>query len=64
MLLDSLTGEQSRSHPDAVADLIAWLFWHIARGGDVYMHRLLSDRPQVLDAEGWPARLNAPLHNP
>ncbi|HEX9869989.1 MAG TPA: DinB family protein [Candidatus Tectomicrobia bacterium] len=48
---DALTDDQIRSRPDAVVNSIAWLLWHVARGEDVYMNRLLSDRSQVLDAE-------------
>ena len=50
-----------RSRPHEAVNSIAWLLWHIARCEDVYMNRLLSDRPQVLEEEGWPARLDVPL---
>jgi uncharacterized damage-inducible protein DinB len=60
-LLDALTDEQIRSRPHVAANSIAWLLWHIARCEDVYMNRLLSDRPQVLEEEGWLARLDVNL---
>jgi len=50
-ILDALTDDQIRSRPDAAVNSIAWLLWHVARGEDVYMNRLLADRSQVLEAE-------------
>ena len=58
-LLEGLTDEQLRARPHGV-NSIAWLLWHIARCEDVGVNRLVADRPQLIDAEPWLARLNAP----
>ena len=58
-LLDGLTDEQLRQRPHGV-NSIAWLLWHLARCEDVGVNRLVVDRPQLLDDEGWLARLGVP----
>ena len=58
-LLDGLTDEQLRQRPHGV-NSIAWLLWHLARCEDVGVNRLVVDRPQLLDEEGWLARLGVP----
>ena len=37
-ILDALTDDHIRSHPDTAVNSIAWLLWHVARGEDVYMN--------------------------
>jgi len=36
---------------------LAWLFWHMARCEDVGVNLVLRDAPQVLQQDGWAARL-------
>ena len=42
---------------------IAWNLWHIARAEDVGVNRLVADRGQVLDDEGWLARLGIDIRH-
>ena len=58
-LLDGLTDAQLRQRPHG-ANSVAWLLWHVARCEDVGVNRFVVDRPQVLDEEGWLARLSVP----
>lgn len=57
-VLDGLSDEQVRSRVAGEANSIAWLLWHIARIEDVTMNVLLAGQPQVLEREGWLARLH------
>ena len=56
-LLDGLTDDQLRLRPCRGVNSIVWLLWHMARSEDVAVNLLLAGRPQVLDENGWPARL-------
>ena len=58
-LLDGLTDDQLRQRPHGV-NSIAWLLCHLARCEDVGVIRLVADRPQVVDDEGWLTRLGVP----
>jgi hypothetical protein len=42
---------------------IAWNLWHISRAEDVGINRLVADRGQVLDDEGWLARLGIDIRH-
>ena len=57
-LLVGLTDEQVRRRPHPAVNTIAWLLWHMARGEDIGVNRFAADQPQVLDGEGWLARLD------
>jgi hypothetical protein len=54
--LNRLSEAQMRRRPHGL-NSIAWLVWHMARCEDV-LSLVLAGRPQVLDEEAWPARLN------
>ncbi len=60
-MFDKLLGElaeaevRRRAHPGV--NTPAWLLWHVARIEDVGVNRFVVDGAQVLDDEGWPARL-------
>lgn len=54
---DGLTDEQMRWQPADGTHSIVWLLWHIARIEDVTINLLVAGRPQVLDEDGWAARL-------
>lgn len=51
-----LTDEQMRLRPREDLNSIAWLMWHIARGEDVFVNRVLAARPAVF-GEAWKKRL-------
>jgi hypothetical protein len=55
-VLGGLTDEQMRVRPREDLNSLAWILWHIGRAEDVFVNRVLADRPQVLD-EGWRRRL-------
>lgn len=57
----ALTEAQLRSRPLPGVNSIAWLLWHMARGEDWGVNRLVVDGTQVLEGEDWQARLGAPL---
>ena len=48
-----LTDDQMRLRPQPHMNPIAWLLWHIARCEDLGVNRLIANRPDVLDGEGW-----------
>ena len=54
--LAGLTDEQMRVRPREDLNSIAWLLWHIARGEDIMVGRVLAGRPQVFD-DAWLKRL-------
>jgi len=53
---NQLSEAQMRQRPDNHSS-IAFLLWHIARFEDVIINVRLHDAPEVLDREGWLARL-------
>lgn len=54
-----LTDAEMRARP-AGLNSVAWLVWHTARVEDLCINRVVVDRPQVLDAGGWVARMEVP----
>ncbi len=56
-LLRGLDADRLRRRPHPGVNTIAWLLWHTARIEDVGVNRLVADRPQVLDDEGWLGRM-------
>ena len=42
---------------------LAWLIWHMARGEDMGVNMIVAGRPQVLEEEDWPQRLNISHHD-
>ena len=48
---------QLRGRPHPRVNTVAWQVWHMARCEDVGVNRLVADRGQVLDEEGWLPRL-------
>ena len=56
-VLAGSTEREVRRRPHPGVNTIAWLLWHTARIEDVGVNRLLADRPQVLDEEGWLGRM-------
>jgi len=60
MVLRGLTDEHIRRRPREGLNSLAWIFWHMARAEDAGMNVVLAGEPQVLDQDGWPARLRVP----
>ena len=54
--LTGLSDEQMRVRPREDLNSIAWLVWHIARGEDIMVNRVLGGRSQVFD-DTWLKRL-------
>ena len=54
--LTGLTDDQMRVRPREDLNSIAWLVWHIARGEDIMVNRVLGGRSQVFD-DAWLKRL-------
>ena len=54
--LTGLSDEQMRVRPREDLNSIAWLVWHIARGEDIMVNRVLGGRAQVFD-DAWLKRL-------
>jgi hypothetical protein len=61
LLLTDLTEDQLRARPAGTNISIAWTLWHTARSEDLLVNPLVAGQPQVLDREGWVARLGVPL---
>jgi hypothetical protein len=59
-LLSQLSETQLRYRPRPDLNSIAWIVWHMARCEDFGVQRLVGDRPQIFDQQGWMARLNIP----
>jgi uncharacterized damage-inducible protein DinB len=57
-LLTDLSERQLRDRPTSDVNSIAWLLWHIARGEDIGINLFVGRTSQVLNDEGWLARLN------
>jgi hypothetical protein len=55
-MIGKLDDGQVRARPHGL-NSIAWLAWHAARVEDVAINRFVADRPQVLLAQDWNARL-------
>lgn len=55
-----LTTEQRTYRPDADANSIAWLTWHIARVQDAQVAPL-AETPQVWQSDGWADRFALPF---
>jgi DinB superfamily len=53
---ERLTMEQLRARP-AGLNSIAWITWHMTRFEDVVVNTIIRGLPEVLDHEGWLARL-------
>lgn len=59
-VISGLTDDQLRHRPHPGVNTIAWLLYHIARAEDIGVNRFVMDRRQVLDEQGWRARLGLP----
>jgi hypothetical protein len=59
--LKDLTDAQLRARPAGINVSIAWTLWHSARSEDFLINALAAGQPQVLETEGWLARLGVPL---
>lgn len=59
---ERLDAAQMRSQAPGL-NSIAWNVWHIARAEDVGVNRFVADRGQVLDDEGWLARLGIDIRH-
>jgi hypothetical protein len=59
MALDGLTAEQLAYRPNAEANSIAWLAWHLTRVQDKQVSDLAA-REQAWVADGWHARFDKP----
>ncbi len=55
-LCQGLTDEQLRSKPEGLNSIV-WLLWHMTRFEDVVVNTVLRGMPEVLDRDGWLARL-------
>src|SRR5439155_25102047 len=55
-LCQGLTADQLRARPLGL-NSIAWLLWHVTRFEDVVVNVVLQDQPDILEREGWAARL-------
>lgn len=59
-VVDGLDAEALAFRPDAEANSIAWLVWHLSRIEDAQVAEL-ADREQVWFADGWCERFDLPL---
>ena len=56
---DGLTAEQLHYQPNADANSIAWLVWHLSRWRD-RVSALISGEPQIWVSGGWAAQFRMP----
>jgi hypothetical protein len=61
-VLGGLAEAQLRQRPHPAANSIAWLLWHMARGEDWAINRIVMQQPQVLSEDDWPRRLGVALN--
>ncbi len=55
--LEGLSDEQIRAIPRLGENSIAWLLWHTTRIEDMTLNSLVFEQAQILDGEGWQARM-------
>jgi len=58
--VDGLSAEELAWRPDAAANPVAWLVWHLTRVQDDHVADLAGTE-QVWTADGWARRLDLPL---
>ena len=50
-----------RTRPQPQLNSVAWILWHQTRTKDFFANRVVGNRPQVFEEQGWSARLGLPL---
>jgi len=61
LALAGLTDEQLRTRPQPQLNSVAWILWHQTRTEDFFVNRVVGNRPQVFEEQGWSVRLGVPL---
>jgi len=59
-VVEGLSADELAARPDAEANSVAWLVWHLSRVEDDHLAGAF-DRPQLWDADGWEERFGLPL---
>jgi uncharacterized damage-inducible protein DinB len=54
-VVEGLSADELVARPDAEANSVAWLVWHLSRVEDDHLAGAF-DRPQLWDADGWEGR--------
>ena len=57
--LEDLTPDDLNEQPHPDCNSIGWLTWHLTRGQDAQISRLMGE-PQLWISEGWHAKFNRP----
>jgi hypothetical protein len=55
--LDGLTQEEAAWSPGAECNSIAFILWHTTRAEDLFVNRLIQQKDQLYEAEGWREKL-------
>ena len=58
--LDGLTQEESTWKPKAECNSIVFLAWHLARVENVWINRVIQQKEELYEAEGWREKLGTP----
>jgi hypothetical protein len=59
--LAGLTDQQLRTRPQPGLNSVAWILWHQTRTEDFFVNRVVGNRPQVFEEQGWAVRLGVSL---
>jgi hypothetical protein len=55
--LDGLTQDEAAWSPGAECNCIAFILWHTTRAEDLFVNRLIQQKDQLYEAEGWREKL-------
>jgi len=58
--LDGLTQEETAWVPAPESNSIAFILWHMARGEDFFVIRVIQRQTELYEAEGWRQKLGTP----
>ncbi len=58
-----LPAEKARWLPPGREHTIAWMIWHIARCEDITFNLLVARSPQVIDQNGWLAKVRSSVYD-
>lgn len=55
--LDGLTQEEIAWSPAPHCNSLAFILWHVTRAEDIWVSRIINNKQEVYEAEGWRERL-------
>ena len=59
--LDGLTQKEAAWSPNEESNCIAFILWHMVRGEDFFVMRVIQRQTELYEAEGWREKLATPV---